>query len=127
MRISTGQNTFISPIDKYGRITNEQILIIAKCLSNKSIIKTPLENKELGKIQEYEKFEVISYEFENKKEVIDYAMRIKSGKKVVYELETESGNKIIASKDHIFFVKQGNKIIEKKLEDLNEKDRIITF
>jgi len=125
MRVVAPDNTFITPIGKFGRITNEQILVVAKCLSNDSLIKTSFGNKKLGDIKEGERFEVISFNLETKKEELDSAIKIKSGMKEVFEIETESGKKIKASKDHIFFVMEQGKIIEKKLEELKVDDRVI--
>lgn len=42
MRLSVGQNTFISPIDKYGRISNTQTIIFAKSGYGKGIVSEGL-------------------------------------------------------------------------------------
>ena len=43
----------------------------------------------------------------------------------LYELITESGRKIKATKDHPFLVKEDNILVWKKLEDLNIKDNVV--
>lgn len=40
MRVVTDQNTFISPIDRYGRIVNEQLLVIARSGYSKGLISS---------------------------------------------------------------------------------------
>ncbi len=134
MRIETSDKTYLSIKDEYGNIINQPILVVAKtgggkglCISDKSFIKTINGNILLKSIKPNKSFQIISYNFNTKKEEKDFAKRIITGKKIVYELITESGKKIKASKDHVFFVKKGNKIIEKRLEELNEKDKIFTY
>jgi len=125
MRIVDVENSYISPIDKYGKITNEQIMIYARCISDSSIITLPGGKIILRDIKNKGRFEILSYNLSKGILEKDYATKINSNKKVVYEIETENGKKIRASKDHIFFVYRNKKIIEVKLEDLNEKDKIV--
>ena len=48
-----------------------------------------------------------------------------TGEKQLYEIETEDGRKIKATKDHIFFIKRDEEVIEIKLSDLKSGDELI--
>ena len=127
MRVTTEQqNNYITPIDRHGKIQNQQICVYAKCISNESSICTKKGKILLGNIKPNTEFKLFSYDLLKNKIEEDEAIRIISGNKKVYEIITISGKKIRASKDHIFFVKCGKKIIEKRLEELNDKDYILT-
>jgi len=66
-----------------------------------------------------------SFDFETNKEIIGKGAVIPSGKKEVFEIETEDGRKIKATAEHVFFVKRDGKIIELKLKDINEGDELV--
>jgi len=133
--ISNVSGDYQSILDERNReVVNEQIFIYGAsgagkglCISNSSLIKTPKGNLLLGKIKERKRFEVISYDFDKEKEVRDYAIRVKSGNKEVFEVETNSGKRIRSSEDHIFFVFKKGKIIEKKLNQLKLNDNLLIF
>ncbi|MBU0958167.1 MAG: hypothetical protein KKF56_05150 [Nanoarchaeota archaeon] len=125
MRLITETHTYFSLKDEYGKVRNEQYLILGKCISNDSQIDTPKGKLKIGDLNHNQTFSVYSYNLDKKRKEIDLATKIKSGKKEVFEIETESGKKIKASKDHIFFVKKGNSIEETKLSHIKEGDLIL--
>ena len=120
MQFRTEVNELLSLKDDYGKVRNEQILIVSKCISDDSFIDTPSGLTKLRELKENEEFKIISYDFNNNKLEEDIAIKINSGKKEVFEIETESGKKIKASKDHIFFTDKGENI----LGNLNVGDKI---
>lgn len=77
--------------------------------SGKILIDTVSINKQPNKDGCY-------YPKKSKSEIIN------SGIKEVYEIELEDGEMVLATKDHRFFKKQGNKIEEVRVEDLNVGD-----
>jgi len=52
---------------------------------------------------------------------------IPSGKKEVFEIELDNGNKVIASSDHIFFKQEKNSFKEERLNNLKDGDYIRYF
>lgn len=71
------------------------------------------------------RFRIFNYNLKKEKVERDWAIRVNSGKKQMYEIETEKGFKIKASEDHKFFVKRGKDILEIKLKKLNVGDKIL--
>lgn len=126
MRTRTTSHTYLLLKDEYKKIRNEFVLIIAKCVSDETLIKGKNKELRIGSMEENKEYEILSWNFNKNKLELDRATRINSGKKEVFEMETESGKKIKTSIDHIFFNKIGDKIIEKALGDLKVGDYIIT-
>ena len=142
MRIVNQPNTFLSITNEVtNKPQNEQYIVFAKsgyskglCLSNESIIELKNSKKKLGELPLNNEFEIKSFNMIENKTEIDYAIRINPDKKIVYEIITESGKKIKATKEHIFFKHfKGNykkfdkcEFIETELEKLKVGDRIIT-
>jgi hypothetical protein len=67
----------------------------------------------------------ISYNFESEKLEQDKLKVIDSGIKNVYEIELDSGQKVIASLNHKFFILRNNKITEITLKNLKIGDEIL--
>jgi len=125
MRLVTETNTYLALKDNYGKVRNEQIFIVSKCISKDSFIKTPKGLIQIRSIKNNSKIEILSYNFREDKIEKDNATLINSGKKEVFEIETESGKKIKASKDHIFFVKEGKSILGEVLGNLKVGNEIV--
>lgn len=121
---------YLSWVHSDNRSPVTHLMLFAKCLDNSSSIKTFNGDIKLSDIPLNKEFELISYNSKNSKFEIDSALRVDSGEKEVFELETYDGRKILASKDHKFFVRVGGcggYITERKLADLKEGDEIIVF
>jgi len=78
-------------------------------------------HKPIGEIQEGKEFKIISYNVLENRLKKDIAIKCNSGKKKLFLIEAEEGS-IKASEEHIFFVREDDKIIEKKLSELKEGD-----
>ena len=81
------------------------------CLSGDTIVPTSLGPRKLSDIASKEVY-LKSYDFEKNSEVLGKGVVIPSGKKEVFEIETEDGRKIKATAEHKFFVKRDGKVIE---------------
>lgn len=122
-----GQYSYLSIKDEYGRVRNQIYFLVAKCISDDSIILTKEGNVMLSDLQIGKTFEVMSYNTKLDEYEYNIAKKINSGKKIVYEVETVKGKKIKASEDHVFFVMDNGRIIQKKLRDLKQNDEVITY
>ena len=67
----------------------------------------------------------LSYDFLNNKVVNSQSKLVNSGVKKTFKIKTDSGNEVIAKKDHKFFILEKNKIVEKELKDLKKGDKLI--
>lgn len=106
-------NDLVKAGDHYGIFQFE-------CLHPDTIINGEKTIKEMF---DSEKPDVLISYNENTKELVenDCLAIVKSGKKMIYELELEDGKKIKCSKNHMFLTKNG----WKRLEDLDEEDEIL--
>jgi intein/homing endonuclease len=93
------------------------------CLIGDTLIKTPLGNKKISKIDDISILN--AYDFKREKEIETTAKKIDSGIKDVYEIITEDGRIIKATLNHIFFVKRNNKVVELPLKDIKEGEELI--
>lgn len=92
------------------------------CLDGNTLIKLPNGEEKIKNLVGKENFEVVSFNEKTKKEEIKIAEKcVKTKIDYVYEIETEEGIKIKATKDHKFLTTNG----WKKLEELNEGDELI--
>lgn len=110
------------------------------CLSpnTKVIVKTGEKITSI-KLKDLPKYsEVLSYNFQTKKEEFKPTRKVSSGKKKLYKITLESGKTIVASKNHIFFDENGkevrlknlkinNKILVKKKYTILESQDIISI
>ena len=92
------------------------------CIVGETKIKVLKGDIEIKDLVNKENFEVYSYNEKTKKEEIQIAGKcIKVREDVVYEIETENGYKIQATKEHKFLTING----WKKLEELKEGDELV--
>jgi len=94
------------------------------CLTGDTIIPTATGSQKLSDLSLKEVY-LKSYDFQTDKEVRGKGAVIPSGRKEVFEIETEDGRKVKATADHKFFVKRGERIVELPLKDLEEGDELI--
>jgi len=66
-----------------------------------------------------------SYDFKKNLIVPSLSKIIKSGKKKVYKVVFKDGDYVKATKNHKFFVKRGNQVIELPLSDIKEGDLLV--
>ena len=112
----------IEVLNKFEPIVADEAIRFA-CISGDTLIKAPDGNVPIKDLEGKKKFEVISYNEKTQKEEIQIAEKcVKVKEDVVYEIETESGEKIQATKEHKFLTAHG----WKKLEELQDGDTIIT-
>jgi intein/homing endonuclease len=95
------------------------------CLFEDTLIKTSLGNKKIKNLLKEKEFFVESLDIDNNKLEKGKAKCIYSGEKELFEIETDDGRIVKATKDHKFFVLKNNKIKEVKLSDLKEGDELI--
>ena len=70
-------------------------------------------------------FDILSFNMKEKKIEWDRARIINSGKKELFRITTTNGKTINASEDHIFFVLEDNKVVEKRLKDMKKGDKLL--
>lgn len=92
------------------------------CLSENTKIIT---DRGIIEIKDLNKEKVLTYNFKEKKEEYKQAIKIDSGKKQLYLIELENNKTIKATKEHIFFVKENNKVVEKRLLKLKKGDKLV--
>jgi len=91
------------------------------CLDSDTIIKTKDGNK---KISECGEWNVVKC-FNNDLETYSIAKFINTGVKSCYKMGLKDGRNVNATKDHTFFIKENNKIVERKLGKLKVGDLIL--
>ena len=97
---------------------------IERCLAEDTLIKTNKGDKYIKELMN-KTFTVSTYNIKKNKEEEGKATVIDTGKQTIYEIETEDGRKVQATKNHTFFIKRNEKIIEIKLKDLKEGEELI--
>jgi len=112
----------IDTLNKFEPILCDEAIRFA-CIAGESLIKTSSGTIPIKDLEGQKYFEVYSYNEKTQKEEIQIAEKcIKVKEDVVYEIETEDGQKIQATKEHKFLTTTG----WKKLEELKDGDSIIT-
>lgn len=97
-----------------------------RCLSKDTLIKTSNGDKTIEELYKLGKsFIVESLDLDTRLNEQSKAGIIKTGNKEVFEIETEDGRKVKATKEHTFFILRNNKIIELPLYKLKEGDKLI--
>jgi len=111
----------IDSLRKFEPIICDEAIRFA-CLAGHTKIKTPFGLFSIKDLEGKENFEVYSYNEKTKKEEIQIAEKcVKVKEDYVYEIETEDGTKIQATKEHKFLTNTG----WKKLEELKNGDTIV--
>lgn len=112
----------------YRNLANFDSLILITgdkgCLDKNEKIKTDKGIKTLKEFKDGELLTVKAYDFKNNREVKTLAKYFDTGKKEVQKITLSSGKTINATKDHKFFVKRNNKILELPLKEIKEGDLI---
>lgn len=113
-------STKIDLLNKFEPIIADESIRFA-CVTGDTLIKTPKGLIQIKKLVNKQNFEVFSLNKKTQKEEIQKAKKcIKTKVDYVYEIETEDGKKIKATKEHKFFTNKG----WKELKDLKEGDEI---
>ncbi len=108
-------NTVISNCD-------EAVRFASSCIVGETQIKTLNGQQQIKDLVGKQNFEVYSYNEKVKKEEIQIAGEcIYTGEREVFEIETEDGKKIQASKEHKFLTTNGWKTVE----ELKEGDNLV--
>ena len=94
------------------------------CLTEDTLIQTSNGPMKLSNLK-LKETSLKSFDFETNKEVIGKGAVIPSGKKEVFEIETEDGRKVQATAEHRFFVKRNGKVIELHLNEIKEGDESV--
>lgn len=103
-------------------ICDEAIRFASACIVGDTLIKTPKGDIKIKELVGKEMLEVYSYNEKTKQQEIQKAERcIYTGKKEVFEVELENGQKIQATKEHKFLTNNG----WKTLEELKEGDDLV--
>lgn len=113
--------TKIELLNKFEPIIADEAIRFA-CLEGNSMIKTPVGAVPIKELEGKKNFKVYSYNKKTKKEEIKVAEKcIKVREDVIYEIETEDGKKIKATKEHKFLTNKG----WTKLKNLKEGDNLV--
>jgi hypothetical protein len=70
-------------------------------------------------------FKTVSWDFNNHRLRISDSLLKKTGKKKVFEVETEDGKKCTITDEHKIFIKRKDNIIELKLKDVKVGDEFV--
>lgn len=101
---------------------DESIRFATSCIIGDTLIKTPNGNIKIKDLEGKKNFEILSANKDTRKIETQIAERcIKVKDDIVFELETEDGKKIQATKEHKFLTNTGWKM----LSQLKEGDEII--
>lgn len=113
----------IDALDKFSPIIcDEAIRFASACIVGDTLIKTPNGNIQIKKLVGKENFEVYSFNKKTKQQEIQKAEKcIKVKDDIVYEIETEDGQKIQATKEHNFLTNKG----WRTLGELQEGDDLV--
>jgi len=92
------------------------------CLTGNTLINTPAGKIPIKELEGKNNFEVYSFNEKTKKKEIKIAQNcLKVKKDIVFEIQTDDGKKIKATKEHKFLTSDG----WKRLEELKEGDDLI--
>jgi intein/homing endonuclease len=94
------------------------------CLSGDTRIKTSDGHICLKDIKS-KTINIKSYNFITKEATDATAIFYESGEKELYEITTISGKNIKATKDHVFFVKREDDILQLRLEQIKKGDLLL--
>lgn len=96
------------------------------CLTGDTLIKTDKGDITINELAKDKKeFIVDSLDIKSQKKVKSKAIAFPTGSKEVFEITTEDGRKVKATKNHTFFVLRNKKIYELPLSELKEEDELI--
>jgi len=129
------KNNLAVPIDKflYQKLINIKIIQRAgwdccflvcgdeRCLSGDTLLTIDKETFPVSKLSGKE-VNIKSFNFGTKRNEMGKAKVIPSGKKEVYEIETEDGRKVQATLNHRFFVMKFGTILESQLKNIKIGD-----
>ncbi len=115
---------FLTKVARYGR--SGLILFMdtqSPCLEENTSIKifdNEIINKKIRDLPD--KFNVISYDFKGKKDIICEAQKFLIGEREVYEIKLDNGKKVLATENHRFFNENEDEVF---VRDLNVGDEIL--
>ena len=92
------------------------------CLHEDTLIQTSTRNIKIKDCPTH--FMVRSFNFEKECAETKPAMKIHSGRKMLYKLKLSNGADVVASRDHVFFTARAKSVSEKRLKDLKKGDEI---
>jgi len=94
-------------------------------LQTEQKIRTEKGMVKLKNLKEGEEIDVSSFNFKNSRKEFVKAKKVRNNLKSTYKITTENGKTIEATEDHIFFVDRKGKIVEKRLRELKNGDKLI--
>lgn len=79
----------------------------------------------LKDLKEGQKINVLSLNTDSLKKEYVPAVKVRNKMKSVFRIITEDGKKVEATEDHVFFVEEKGKIVEKRLKELKNGDKLL--
>jgi len=100
-------------------------LIDEQSLSIKERVITDCGIIRLGDLNPMEQINILSLNLKTLKKEYVSATKVNNKMKPVFRITTENGKKVEATEDHVFFVDEKGKIVEKRLKELKNGDKLI--
>ncbi len=101
-------------------IDEQSLSIEERVRTDRGII--PLQNLKIG-----EKINVLSLNVKTLKEEYKLAVKVKNKIKPTFQIITENGKSVEATEDHVFFVEENGRIVEKRLRELKKGEKLVCF
>jgi len=96
----------------------------ARCLKYDTLVQTQNGVKRIEDLNDIEDL-VLSWDFGKNEKSYQRCQKIDTGVQKTFKIKLDNGDDIVATTNHTFFVKKGNKIIEKKLKELIIGDKLV--
>jgi hypothetical protein len=94
-------------------------------LSIEEKVRTENGLVQLKELKEGEKINILSVNLKTMEEEYKPAIKVKNKVKPTFRVTTEKGNTVDATEDHVFFVVERDKIVEKRLRELKVGDELL--
>jgi hypothetical protein len=95
------------------------------CMEENTVIKTLNGLIKIKDLPNPEPFRVWGFNFDKKRPELDLAVKTYSGEKEIFNIVTETGEEVKATREHRFFILNGSKIQEKKVDELRVGDKLV--